>query len=387
LAGSNRYILELKQDLTPLGGYNQRQLAVMALPYKFSDSLGSNDTIGALLKYKDAMYRTKLDGTIISPQEASSKKNELVRVKSMINNSDTHIYRDEIGMDKYTLIDGSSIGLSFASALTEAITQAALGLKHGGSKINYEDEKVVALEDGVVDSIDMYYVTIKGTHTYKYPLTKQTSVNIDLSVGTKVKKGDPVVYTTKRIGIDWDLVRINTLIDVHTVGENKWGQKVNKSMSYSPYDGIVTYDLKNEIIQIGNMKLDMDMNELYFYPDGAEVHAGDRLSTGIIKLQEFEQRSNDLGLTYKVFFDSFTMYCKSVKNSEPVELLFKAIRKDKYSVKATNLHSKNYLERIYNANTKSSFEEAIRSSPTGNVEIKDSVLIPLLFRIPKSSEI
>jgi hypothetical protein len=226
LAKNNRVLLEMKNELTPVGGYDNRQLVNLQMRLTYKNTNNPNpDTVGVLIPRKFALGRTTLEGEIIK----ANNDNDLVRVRSTINNTGNIVYRDEIDSTKMSILDGSGIGCNFATALMEGVTQAALALKHGGSTINYENYVVTALEDGVVTSINNNYLEITGKHIYKYILSLYASVNVKLSVGDKVSSGDKLIFSTKRTEIDQALRNFNTLVDTHVTGA--LGAKSKKILS------------------------------------------------------------------------------------------------------------------------------------------------------------
>jgi hypothetical protein len=56
-----------------------------------------------------------------------------------------------------------------------------------------------------------------------------------------------------------------------------------------------------------------------------------------------------------------------------------------FSVEVGNNNNPNYLERVYKGNTKGSLEEAIKNSPSGKIEIGDTLLLPILMRNKETS--
>lgn len=103
--------------------------------YVYRDGPADETNPGLLIPRYKALGRTAPDGTIYPDKPlAKGSEDDLVPVRSIITKKDGDlnvITPDLIGKKFKDFTDGAAIGLSFATSLTENITQSALGLKHG----------------------------------------------------------------------------------------------------------------------------------------------------------------------------------------------------------------------------------------------------------------
>lgn len=101
--------------------------------YVYRDGPADETNPGLLIPRYKALGRTAPDGTVYSDKPlAKGSEDDLVPVRSIITKKDGDlnvITPDLIGKKFKDFTDGAAIGLSFATSLTENITQSALGLK------------------------------------------------------------------------------------------------------------------------------------------------------------------------------------------------------------------------------------------------------------------
>ena len=122
------------RKLSPSSGYLTRQISFLLNNFVYQE--GEDDENPGLLipRYK-ALGRTAPNGKVYPDKPLiNGSEDELVPVRSIITKKtgDLNIITpDLIGKKFKDFTAGAAIGLSFATSLTEGITQSALGLKHG----------------------------------------------------------------------------------------------------------------------------------------------------------------------------------------------------------------------------------------------------------------
>ena len=157
----NRNIWVIKQDLVPISGYMTRQYADIALNLLYDDNIKSKDKYGVLIRESNAKGREVIERVkVLEPEDPEHRTGVLkavnyVRVKSFATklksltdkqleteesftvcpdeigkNFELKINNEKLEIEKYAPNAGSSIGIAFATSVTEHLTQAALGLKH-----------------------------------------------------------------------------------------------------------------------------------------------------------------------------------------------------------------------------------------------------------------
>lgn len=136
-----RYSLSLYENIElgyyyprPTSGYLTRQISFVLNNFVYHEGEDTENP-GLLIPRYKALGRTTPSGEVY-PMSYAGKADEsdLVLVRSIVtkNKGDLSTVTPDLIGKKFTdLTDGTAIGLSFATSLTEAITQQALGLKHG----------------------------------------------------------------------------------------------------------------------------------------------------------------------------------------------------------------------------------------------------------------
>ena len=393
LAKENREAWALKQAGTPVSGYNQRQLTNLELSLIYCDKIGSPDKTGIILEGKDALGRTRLDGSIIKNIVQGK-----VTVKSCINNPTNVVYKDEIAAREFVddskllgrrmyVPDGSAIGVSYASAVTEQTTQGLLGLKHGVTVEDTEQTIVKAIEGGVVEELDDRYITIHGVHKYSYIITKSTIVYSKVKVGAAVNAGDPILKHNRRTTADRTLAIFNTLT-LTNVTKGSPGQYLETSeCTYALSTGTIKYKSFNEI-EIGGKTYKFNESDMMLLPIGYTVKEKfERLSNGIPDMNNILRTSGSVADTYYVFYYCISLYFPGM-SSEPFETLFKCLYRNDFSV-IKGIESKSAMvDKLYFGSTKNTFKTEIANAQTtvnrnGKVEtavkIDEGIILPMIL--------
>lgn len=396
MAGETRAGWMKKQDLVPAGGFNQRQLANLELNLIYKDELGSPDTKGIVLKGEDAVGRTALNGDIITDVVKGN-----VLVKSCINNPTNIIYKDEIAARdfyndrlmvgrKYTPTDGSAIGISFASALTETVTQLGLSLKHGATVIDTAQTIMKAIEPGEIVDITDRFVIVQGNHKYSYLRTACTILYSDITVGAFIKQDQPIMKHNRRVAFAGEraLSVFNTMTKTKVVDQNLAGYLETSTAVYNLNAGLLEY--KNGKLNIGPIEYEIVENDMYFYPIGYTfTEKFKMMSDGTPDMNKiYNMTDRNVQDTYYIFFYHLKgIGAFSTFNSEPFESLFKCLYKSDFSVETGIMQKEEFIDKLYYGNTKQVTKDAIAQAETvtinGKTEtsigLKDGVILAMIL--------
>jgi hypothetical protein len=393
LSLENRQAWSLKQRGTPASGYNQRQLVNLELPLIYKDVIGSPDKEGIVLEGEDALGRTRLDGSLIK----NPTKGKVV-VKSCINNPTNIVYKDEIAArdfltdDKlqgrrFLVPDGSAIGVSFASAITEFTTQKLLGLKHGVTIEDTKQTKVKAIETGVVESVDDRYITIKGAHRYSYIITKSTIPYNTVKVGSQINVGDPILRHDLRTLADRELAIFNTMIKTN-VTKGSPGQYLKESQCvYALNTGVIEYQ-DNEHIRIGDRVYEINEEDAMLLPIGYKVSEKyEVLSNGVPDMNWIWNQTHDIHDSFYIFYYYLSTIFPGL-NPEIFETLYKCIYRSNFSVVEGIASKESLTDKLYFGGTKKAFKTEIEKAETtvyknGKVEtamkLDEGIILPMIL--------
>jgi len=358
-AMENRKILAVKRESTPISGYNTRQLIISCMDYVYSKERKSQDSIGILLPRNKAEGRTLLNGTIVK----ASKADDLIRVKSFINSKVKKVYADEISTKFVTIKDGSYIGIAFAQGITESLTQSALRLKHGGMISSYRSFEVIADKKLSLKDISDGYLKLKSSNkVIRYPLGDFCTVNPKLLKNEVIFPGEVILSLSKKEMIDAKLAKVSSMLGFQA--SRLMHKSVGKSISYSPENGKIRYNLKLNKVTIGNYIFDYDPLELYYFADGDTVSVGQRISSGILDLNYlYEVTGSDNSRTFLCMYNA---YCDIVENwdlpPELLEVVFRSIHASDFSIIKSINRKENKITRLYFGNTKKVISSAIKES-------------------------
>lgn len=366
----------------------------------------SDDVYGILLKEKDAEGRTRVPG-------AEAPKG-WVRVKSCATNTNSKfrniICGDEIaqeisiidddgnnGLSKYNLVggnkidkftarDGSVIGVSFATGITEQLTQAALGFKHGGSLTMLDKVSVTAPIMMKYVGIQDEYVVFKAMENWKgtnfktgseikYYITTGRGISLcfdpDKTPGGEIFiPGREIIKKSIQVGADDPLAKLFTMTKAKGCGV--LGRQLPRAMSWTINSGKVSYG-KNKVY-IGDYEYDLDQDQLYVLPEGYEAREAEQLCSGVPDMVALKKLNNkirpkDYGVLYAVFY----YYIKSVDkfkkfNSEPLECLFKSIVTNDFDVQKAVENNPEFLNKLFHGGAIRQFQNLITEVMVGKKE-------------------
>lgn len=399
MAAQNRGTLAMKQNLTPIGGFLQRQLSNLGLDLIFRNEVKSPDKVGIVLEGKDAIGRTDLNGNIIT-----SDPGHRVIVKSCINNPTNIVYADEISVrdftnpddptigKKFNLNDGAAIGVAFGSDITEQITQGGLAFKHGGALYGMDRNIVKALESGQVVDVGEHLITIKGNHEYSYIKTECCDIYDNIKIGEFIQEGTPILKHDKRTAADDKAAMFNTLVKAQVVndGPNTLGAYRDTSSSvYNITTGKIKYT--SGYLDIGGTTYRINENDMYYYPVGYELKDKYiRLSDGIPDMAAYWDKSKQsVHDTYYIFYYHI-LTAFSGMNSDVFEVVFKCIYKNGFSLKTAIDNKESLIDRLYYGNSVTNFRKEIKDAEVieddkgqieTSVKLTDSIILPMILGI------
>lgn len=345
----NREILIVKQELVPQSGYLTRQLVSINYDILFTEA-PSQSKVGAVLKNKHAIGRTKFDGTKVLE---SDPPEELVRVKSCIDGEADRISREEISDAQYSMNqykEGDAIGISFATSVTEFLTQEALGLKHGGALTVPSSDKLISLTAGKVTKITPNFITVtSGDKEYNYPVPEKI-IYSEHTKGEEFPENTILGYADEMVRAEYKLEALFKLMNSYSDTEKVKKRQIKSLVVYAPVDGVITYNIsdnpKKSFVSIGGVKLPYRNDVIYVYPDGYSVKKMDRISSGVLDIKKFHELSGkDYGWTFYAFKKQIEDLLKSDKiNSELYEAIFKSLIRGDFSLK----HSHRNIGKLLN---------------------------------------
>lgn len=413
----NRYIWKMKQGIVPVSGYLTRQFADTALNVIYDADAVSKDTYGVLLKEEDAKGREVIERmTILEPKDPGDGTGimmvpkKYVRVKSyatklksltpkakesilsrtvcgdeIANGFDIKLGDKKIKVNKYNPNKNSSIGIAYAISITEHITQAGLGLKHGGDLKKLSEMKVTA--PGMLTFVKqedkyLYFTAMepclnfKVGDTLKYLITSKCLINEDLKPGSIINKGDTIMKSSTAVLPDDVLARMLTLTGGKS-GDRDLGKALPMRESWTISEGKISY--KGDKVTVGDVEYEYEDFEVYLYPEGTKIGYAQQICTGIPDMTKLTEKwkkvnpgakeSKDFGILYAVYY----YYIKSLNgfedfNSEPLELMFGLICDYGYNLQKAIENMPDIMNRFYYGGAVKVLQNAVKEVVFGNEE-------------------
>lgn len=302
LAVENRAVQDIKVSAVPLGGYLTRQFAFLAMSYSYSDSEDVTNP-GILIEASSAEGRTDLEGNIIP--KTNSK--DLVRVRSIITSttSDPYVITKDMVPNIFHYKDGSRIGISLMTSLTEGLTQAGLSLKHGGALFQIEPNGNLTTSQDCTVEVDDLFITLKTkTKIERYPKPENFVQSFESS--GFYKAGTLIGSTFKLNSPAYRLDSVITLCEGKRVNPNKRFAKNRVLITdcYACNSGTIHYKMDtagNIKVFIDDVEYDYNPEAMYLFPDGALVSKYDRICSGTLNLRRLTKRVSDYVEVYYYF--------------------------------------------------------------------------------------
>lgn len=328
---------------------------------------------GLLIPRYKALGRTAPNGKVY-PNEPlkNGKESELVPVRSIVTKKvgDLNVITpDLIGKKFKDFTDGTAIGLSFATSLTESTTQSALGLKHGGHERVLAQEGLLKIDKPCTfrEEGKWIYLKIRGKEL-KYPRPDNL---VTLGKDT-FEAGESIccAYNTTS-----PINKLNALISLmRAIGSKgkRYFEKDNVIVSdcYAYEDGVIKYvenELGNIEIQIGSYTYQYNPLCMYYFPDGAVVKKFDRICSGVINMPHvvdaFGKNLNDIYLIFRKQFYTLTdggfiktgISALDSTQEEMIELLFIGLTRVTYDPETNQIDEIEYQGTQVSVLNKKSF--------------------------------
>ena len=317
-----RYSLSLYENIEirfkrPVSGYLTRQLSFLLNSYVYHSEGEDTDNPGILIPRYKALGRTAPNGEVY-PTTFTGKPSEddLVPVRSIVTKRKgdlNTITPDLIGIYKFKdLTDGSALGISFATSLTESTTQEILGLKHGGhervlDKTGYlkAPKACTFREEG-----KFIYLKVRGKEL-KYPRPS----NLVTLGKDKFEEGENVccAYITSS-----PIMRLRSLLKVINA-------KAGKALRYYEKDDIICEE-KNEK---NDEKIVVEKEGIT--PDGKGVDIIVK-KINLMKIPDDSDKGFVLNIKYKkngkIYVDNFDTSKENVPSDKLVKYYESFIRKN-----------------------------------------------------------
>ena len=287
-----------------------RQLSFLMNNFKYELGEDPDNSCILMPRYR-AGGRVSPDGKRYPDRELKPNEDELVPVKSIITKSKDFdiVTPDCISLRYKDLTPGSGIGASFGTSLTEAITQSALGLKHGGHERVISEEGYLFAPKACKVKEDGKFLILEcnSGSDLIYPRPE----NLVLGLSDTFKAGDIIgtAYNTSS-----PIIKLNSLIKLMKATGSRGKRYFEKdnvlvSECYAYKDGVIHYkEDKNKdiVVEIGGDRYQYNPLCMYYFPDGAEVKKYQRICSGVVDMPRVIKRlGNNIQEIYVIFRRQF----------------------------------------------------------------------------------
>lgn len=288
----NRSLQSIKQSGTPSSGYLTRQISFVLNNYVFHEG-EDKDNPGLLIPRYKAKGRTAPNGIVYTRDVARPDENDLVPVRSIVtkNKGDLNVVTPDLIGTRFRdlgVTDGTAIGLSFATSFTEATTQGALSLKHGGHERKLDTSGYLVARKACTfrEEGRWFYLKVKGkAKEEKYPRPDNL---VTLGKDT-FEAGENVCVAYNTVSPIAQLNSTIKLIKARGNNGKRYYEKDNIIVSdcYALEDGEINYvetpdgDIE---VHIGSGVYQYNPLCMYYFPDGAQVKKFDRICSGVVNM-------------------------------------------------------------------------------------------------------
>lgn len=259
-----------------------------------------------------AAGRVSPDGKRYPERELKPDEKDLVPVRSIITKfSNPDIVTPDCISTKFKdLTPGTAIGTSFGTSITEAITQGALGLKHGGHERILQEEGILYAPKAVKNIREegkFMVLECNSGGDLKYPRPE----NLVLTPNKTFKGGDIIgtAYNTSS-----PIVKLNSLIKLFRATGSRGKRYFEKddiiiSECYAYEPGVITYKENKSgdvVVEIGGIRYTYNPLSMYYYPEGTKIEKYQRFCSGVVDMGRVVSRfGNNLQDIYIVFRNQF----------------------------------------------------------------------------------
>lgn len=302
----NRSLQAIKQSGVPSSGYITRQVSFVLNNYVYHEGEDPENPCLMIPRYK-AGGRTAPNGIVYPDKEyARPSEDDLVPVRSIVtkNKGDLNVVTPDLIGTKFKITDGSAIGLSFATSFTEATTQGALGLKHGGHERVLDQSGYLVAEKACTFSEEGRWIYLRSRgKEMKFPRPD----NLVTLGKDKFEAGENVCVAYNTVS---PIAKLNSLIQLmRAKGSDglRYYEKDNVIVSdcYALEDGEIRYvetPMGELEVHIGSGVYQYNPLCMYYFPDGAQVKKYDRICSGVVNINHvISKLGNDINSIYLVF--------------------------------------------------------------------------------------
>ena len=302
----NRSLQSIKQSGVPSSGYITRQISFVLNNYVYHDG-EDKDNPGLLIPRYKALGRTAPNGVVYPDKEmARGTEDDLVPVRSIVtkNKGDLNTITPDLIGTKFKFTDGAAIGLSFATSFTEATTQGALGLKHGGHERVLDQSGYLVAERACTFREEGRWIYLRSRgKDYKYPRPD----NLVTLGKDKFERGENVCCAYNTVS---PIAKLNSLIQLMRAKGSQGLRYYEKDTTivsdcYALEDGEIHYveNSYGEIeVHVGSDVYQYNPQCMYYFADGESVKKYDRICSGVINMPHVISKfGNDINSIYLVF--------------------------------------------------------------------------------------
>ena len=397
----NRSLQSIRTSGTPASGYLTRQLTFLLGGYKYVAEGEDKTNKGLMIPRYKALGRTAPNGKVYPNTPIKNpKENDLVPVRSVITKFKGNVHQvtpDLIGKKFNDFTDGAAIGYSFGTSLTEAITQGALALKHGGHERVLSADAYLSIDKPCTfrEEGKWIYLKVRGKEL-KFP-RPDNLVTLDKD---KFEAGEHICCAYHTVS---PINKLNSIIAlVKAIGSNglRYYEKDTVILSdcYCLKEGTIHYvedEAGNINVEIGGETYQYNPNCMYYFPDGAHVEKFDRICSGLVNMEHVTRalgsNINDIYLVFrkqfytlnqKDFVQTGITSLNSVQE-EIIEMLFASAIKVTYDLDSDKIEEIQYQGSQQAVLNRESFfttlsygyaNRAITKALKGNSNLSDDVM-------------
>lgn len=341
----NRAVQDIKQLSVPMSGYVTRQFNYLASEYIFSEGLDEENR-GIDITEKEAEGRTKTDGEIIE----RSKSDKITKARSIVTSTlPVGVITKDMLTNKFNYKEGSKVGMSMISSLTESLTQSGLALKHSGNLFQFDRDGgfIKAPEDGRMIVEDGWVIFRSELKEYKWP--EGAKFGGSFSPDGRFKKGEVIGRHYHLVTPSYRLDQVIKLTSANPVSGDKSFQNNKKILAdcYARNSGKIRYikdDNNSFKVKIGDEEYVYNDECMYYYPDGSEVTKYSRICTGTLDMKLLVKKEKEYTEIYKYFKKQFDELMEGTA-PELIEFLFALLvkkgEKDEIEVQSVVRNVKN----------------------------------------------
>lgn len=307
----NRSLQSIKQSSVPSSGFLSRQLRFLMSDYVYKIGEDPENKCIMLPRYRSE-GRTAPNGKTYPKFNGKPDEDDKVPVRSIVTKSkDLGVVTSDLISNLYhfDMKDNDPIGISFATGLTQSITQFSLSLKHGGHERVLDESGYFRAPENckLIDNPEWLILSCRGGKNLVYP--KPT--NFILNDKPKYQKGDIIGTAYRTTSPIYTLNCLIKLMRARGSDGSRYFEKDNILISdcYAYESGVINYLIDedtNEIqVKIGDTYYDYNPEAMYYFPDGSTVGKYERFCSGVCNIRKVTNDLQDSESIYQIFRKQF----------------------------------------------------------------------------------